>query len=84
MDLNLTWLIVIVIAAGFLAGKFIKRKALGLFSNLLVGIAGTLFGKWLFGQIGLSFGGGILGTFIMAFLGTVILLSSIDLIKKRL
>ena len=45
MDLNLTWLIVIGIAAGFLAGKFIKRKALGLFSNLLVGIAGTLFGK---------------------------------------
>lgn len=84
MDLNLLWLIIVGIVAGFLAGKLTKGKGFGLSINLLVGISGALFGNWLFGQLGLNFGGGILGTLITAFLGAVILLFLIGLIKKSL
>ena len=83
MDSNLLWLIIVGIVAGFLAGKFMKGKGFGIFINLLVGIAGALLGGWLFGQLGISFGGGILGSLIKAFLGAVILLFIIGLIKKR-
>lgn len=84
MDLNLLWLIIVGIVAGFLAGNLTKGKGFGLSINLLVGISGALFGNWLFGQLGLNFGGGILGTLITAFLGAVILLFLIGLIKKSL
>jgi len=83
MDSNLLWFIVIGIVAGFLAGKMMKGKGFGLLINLLVGIGGALLGGWLFGILGLSFGGGLLGTLIKAFLGAVILLFIINLIKKN-
>lgn len=83
MNTNQLWLIILVgIAAGFLAGKLLKGKAFGIMFNLLVGVGGALLGSWLFGQLGLSFGGGILGSLIMAFLGAVILLFVIGLMKK--
>lgn len=83
MDSNLLWLIIVGIVAGFLAGKFMKGKGFGIFINLLVGVAGALLGGWLFAQLGLSFGGGVLGSLITAFLGAIILLFLIGLIKKK-
>ena len=83
MDSNVLWLIIVGIVASFLAGKLMKGKGFGIFINLLVGIAGALLGGWLFGQLGLSFGGGVLGSLITAFLGAVILLFLIGLVKKK-
>lgn len=82
MDSNLFWLIIIGILAGFLAGKLMKGKGFGIFINLLVGIAGAVLGGWLFGQLGLSFGDGLIGSLFSAFLGAVILLFFIGLMKR--
>lgn len=76
------WFIVIGIVAGFLAGQVLKGKGFGLIVNLLVGIGGAVLGGWLFGELGLSFGKGIIGSLVTAFLGAIILLLIIRLIKK--
>lgn len=79
---NLIWFIVIGILAGFLAGRLMKGKGFGLLMNLIIGVGGAILGGWLFGAIGLSFGGGFIGSLITAFLGAIILLYIINLIKK--
>ncbi|MDG1823209.1 MAG: GlsB/YeaQ/YmgE family stress response membrane protein [Flavobacteriaceae bacterium] len=79
---NLIWFIVIGILAGFLAGRLIKGKGFGLLMNLIIGVGGAILGGWLFGAIGLSFGGGFIDSLITAFLGAIILLYIINLIKK--
>lgn len=76
------WFIIIGIVAGFLAGQLMKGKGFGLVVNLLVGIGGAILGGWLFGALGLNFGGGLLGSLVTAFLGAVVLLFIIRLIKK--
>lgn len=79
---NLLWFIIVGIVAGFLAGKMMKGKGFGLFVNLFVGVGGALLGGWLFGPLGFTFGGGIIGSLITAFLGAIILLFIINLVKK--
>ena len=79
---NLIWFIVIGILAGFLAGRLINGKGFGLLMNLIIGVGGAILGGWLFGAIGLSFGGGFIDSLITAFLGAIILLYIINLIKK--
>ncbi len=78
---NLIWFIVVGVVAGFLAGRFMKGSGFGLFVNLLVGVAGAILGGWFFGTLGISFGTGMIGTLITAFLGAVVLLFFIKLIK---
>jgi uncharacterized membrane protein YeaQ/YmgE (transglycosylase-associated protein family) len=80
--MSFIWFILIGILAGFLAGKFMKGAGFGLLVNLLVGIAGAIFGGWVFGALGIQFGDGLIGSLITAFLGAVLLLWIIKLIKK--
>lgn len=82
MNSNLLWFIIVGIVAGFLASKIMKGKGFGITINLLIGIAGSLLGSWFFGALGLSFGGGVLGSLITAFLGSIIFLFIISLVRK--
>ncbi len=43
------WFILIGIAAGWLAGQFMKGGGYGLIGDLIVGVIGALLGGWLFG-----------------------------------
>ena len=47
----------------------------------VVGVLGAFFGGWLLPKLGLSFGGDM-GLFITAFIGAILLLAIIGLIKK--
>ncbi len=67
--------------AGWLAGVVMKGRGFGVVINMVVGVIGAFFGGWLLPRLGLSFGGDI-GLFITAFIGAVILLAVIGLIKK--
>jgi len=78
---NLIWFIVVGVVAGFLAGRLMKGSGFGLFVNLLVGVAGAVLGGWLFGTLGISIGSGMIDTLITAFLGAVVLLFLIKLLK---
>ncbi len=81
----LTWIIVGVIV-GWLAGKVIKGKGFGLIGNIVVGVIGALIGGWLAGamlNINNAISGFNLTTFIVAFLGAVIVLYVARLLKFR-
>jgi uncharacterized membrane protein YeaQ/YmgE (transglycosylase-associated protein family) len=67
--------------AGWLAGVVMKGRGLGVLGNIIVGVIGAFLGGWLLPMLGVSFGGDI-GLFITAFIGAVILLALVGLIKR--
>lgn len=81
MDL-LTWLIVGLIA-GVLASLVMGGTGYGIIGDIIVGILGAFVGGWLFGQFGASSPfGGLPGVIFVAFIGAVVLLFVIRLIRR--
>jgi uncharacterized membrane protein YeaQ/YmgE (transglycosylase-associated protein family) len=81
----LTWLIVGVVV-GWLADVVVKGKDSGLIGNIVVGVIGALIGGWLAGavfNIPNPISGFNLTTFIVAFLGSVVVLYVAGLLKLR-
>ncbi|MGH9808917.1 MAG: GlsB/YeaQ/YmgE family stress response membrane protein [Terriglobia bacterium] len=70
--------------AGWLASLLVQGTGFGLVGDVVVGILGALIAYWLFPILGISLtlGGGILGAIIMAFIGAVILLVIVRVIKQ--
>jgi uncharacterized membrane protein YeaQ/YmgE (transglycosylase-associated protein family) len=79
--LYLVWVVLIGIAAGWLAGEMTKGRGFGLLGDLIVGILGSLLGSFLFGLLGI-FAYGLLGRLVMAVIGAIVLLWLIRLIKR--
>ncbi|CAM2006194.1 GlsB/YeaQ/YmgE family stress response membrane protein [Acanthopleuribacter pedis] len=79
MDLIL--MLLIGLAAGFAAGKVMKG-GLNVFGNLIVGIVGSYVGGYAFRVLGLAPTGGLIGQLVTAFVGAVILLALVGLMKK--
>ena len=78
----IAWIIIGVVA-GWLAGLLVKGGGFGLIGDIVVGIVGAFIAGWLFPQIGVPlFGGDVIGAIIDAFIGAVILLVIIRLIKR--
>ena len=83
----LTTLIVALVVggvAGWLAGLLVQGTGFGLVGDIVVGILGALIATWLFPQLGiaLTLGGGVIGAIILAFIGAVILLAIVKVIKQ--
>lgn len=81
--MDFIWIVLIGIAAGFLAGKIMKGGGFGLVINLLLGLAGAFIGGWLLGVLGINFGDGIVGSLIAATIGAVLLIFIVGLFKKK-
>jgi uncharacterized membrane protein YeaQ/YmgE (transglycosylase-associated protein family) len=80
MDL-LTWLIVGLVA-GVLASLVMGGTGYGIIGDIIVGIAGAFVGSWLLARMGTGIGvGGLPGTIIVAFIGAVVLLFIIRLLR---
>jgi uncharacterized membrane protein YeaQ/YmgE (transglycosylase-associated protein family) len=79
--MNLIIFLLIGALAGWLAGVVMKGRGFGVLVNIIVGVLGAFFGGWLLPKLGLSFGGDM-GLFITAFIGAILLLAIIGLIKK--
>jgi uncharacterized membrane protein YeaQ/YmgE (transglycosylase-associated protein family) len=80
-SMNLIIFLLIGALAGWLAGVVMKGRGFGVIVNIVVGVVGAFFGGWLLPRLGVSFGGDV-GLFITAFIGAVILLAIIGLIKR--
>lgn len=78
---NFILFLVIGIAAGWLAGRVMKGKGLGLWADLLLGVVGAFFGGWLFDLLDISLGG-IIGSLITALVGAIALLFVLRVVKK--
>jgi uncharacterized membrane protein YeaQ/YmgE (transglycosylase-associated protein family) len=76
------WFILIGLAAGWLAGQFVKGGGFGVVGDIVVGVIGALLGGFLFGALGLSAGGGLVGSLVVATIGAVVLLYVVRLIKR--
>ena len=79
--MNFLIFLIIGALAGWLAGLVMKGRGLGVLGNIIVGVIGAFLGGWLLPMLGVSFGGNI-GLFITAFIGAVILLAIVGLIKR--
>ena len=80
MDI-LTWLIVGLVA-GVLA-SFVVGGGFGLVGDIIIGIIGAFVGGWIFRQMGWSTPfGGWAGTIFVAFIGAVVLLFLLRLIRR--
>lgn len=70
--------------AGWLAGLVVNGTGFGLVGDIVIGILGALIASFLFPYFGiaLTLGGGLLGAIILAFIGAVILLVVLKVIKN--
>ncbi|HEX7708976.1 MAG TPA: GlsB/YeaQ/YmgE family stress response membrane protein [Thermoanaerobaculia bacterium] len=81
MDI-LTWLIVGLVA-GVLASLVMGGTGYGIIGDIIIGIVGAFVGGWLFAQMGVSSPfGGLPGTIFVAFIGAVVLLFVLRLIRS--
>jgi uncharacterized membrane protein YeaQ/YmgE (transglycosylase-associated protein family) len=77
----LTWLIVGLVA-GVLASLIVGGTGYGIIGDIVVGIVGAFVGGWLFSAAGWhSPFGGMAGTIFIAFIGAIVLLVIIHLIR---
>ncbi|MDY0021186.1 GlsB/YeaQ/YmgE family stress response membrane protein [Arenimonas caeni] len=79
--MDLIIFLIIGALAGWLAGLVMKGRGFGVLINMVVGVLGAFLGGWLLPRLGVNLGGEFSG-FITAFIGAVILLGIIGLIKK--
>ncbi|MET0399390.1 MAG: GlsB/YeaQ/YmgE family stress response membrane protein [Longimicrobiaceae bacterium] len=79
MDI-LTWIIVGLVA-GVLASLLVGGY--GLIADIVIGIVGAFVGGWLFAQLGVSTPfGGLAGTIFTAFIGAVVLLVLLRVLRS--
>lgn len=76
------WFILIGLAAGWLAGQFMKGGGFGVIGDIVVGVIGALLGGFIFSSLGVSMGGGLIGALIVATIGAVLLIFILRLIKR--
>ena len=74
---NIIYFVIIGGVAGWLASMLVTGRGFGLLADILIGIVGAVIGGLLFGGTGST-----LMTFVVAFLGAVILLVIIKLVRK--
>jgi len=81
LDQLVLWIIVGGIA-GLLADAVVKGIKVGLVGAIVVGILGAFIGGWLFGLLNISLGAGILGDILTAFIGAVVLLVLLRVLRR--
>lgn len=80
--MELLWIVLIGIVAGWLAGQIMKGRGFGWLGNLIVGVVGSLLGGFLFALLGLA-AYGLVGRLIMATFGAVVLLMLLSFVRSR-
>ena len=78
---NLLYFLLIGLAAGWLAGKVMKGSGYGLIGDLIIGVVGAFLGGWIFGLLHIA-AGGLLGLLVTAFVGAVVLVWLLRMIKR--
>ena len=59
------------------------KSDMGLLMNIVLGIVGAAVASWLFSLIGFSFGPGWVGYLIAGFIGAVILIFIVRMVRQR-
>jgi uncharacterized membrane protein YeaQ/YmgE (transglycosylase-associated protein family) len=80
---SLLIIVLVGIAAGWLAGQIVQGTGFGLVGDLIIGVIGAFIGDWLIPQLGLHLGFGIAAAIINATIGAIVLLLIIRLVRGR-
>ncbi len=81
MESWLVWIVVGLIA-GFLADLVVGGVGFGIIGDIIVGIVGAFIGGWLFQTLGVASPfGGLPGQIFVAFIGAVVLLFVLSLLR---
>ena len=62
------------LVAGILASRSVIGRSNGILLDMIVGVIGAFFGRWVFGVLGISLGPGVIPQIIIAFTGALLLL----------
>ena len=65
--------IIVGIIAGFLAGKIMNGSGYGILMDLVLGLIGGIFGRFILGLVGIG-ASGIIGAILVATFGSVLLI----------
>ncbi|HMG70854.1 MAG TPA: GlsB/YeaQ/YmgE family stress response membrane protein [Gemmatimonadaceae bacterium] len=77
----IAWLVVGLVA-GVLASLVMGGTGYGIIGDIVIGIVGAFVGGWLFAKLGISTPfGGMGGTIFVAFIGAIVLLFILRLIR---
>jgi uncharacterized membrane protein YeaQ/YmgE (transglycosylase-associated protein family) len=78
---SLLIILLVGLAAGWLAGQIIRGTGFGIIGDLVIGIIGACIGEWLMPQLGIHLGVGIVAAIIDATIGALLLLLIIRLVR---
>jgi uncharacterized membrane protein YeaQ/YmgE (transglycosylase-associated protein family) len=78
---SLLVILLVGLAAGWLAGQIVRGTGFGLVGDMIIGIVGAFIGDWLMPQLGLYLGLGIVGAIVNATIGAIVLLLIIRLVR---
>jgi len=78
---NLLVIVLVGLAAGWLAGQIIQGTGFGLVGDLLIGIVGAFIGSWLLPQLGIHLGTGLVPAIVNATIGALVLLLIIRVLR---
>jgi uncharacterized membrane protein YeaQ/YmgE (transglycosylase-associated protein family) len=79
---SLAVILLIGLAAGWLAARLITKHGMGIVGDVIVGVSGAYIGNWLAPRLGIHFGGGLVRTSLNATAGAIVLLLLIRLIRR--
>jgi uncharacterized membrane protein YeaQ/YmgE (transglycosylase-associated protein family) len=79
--MDIVYVLLIGVAAGWLAGRMTKGRGFGLLGNLIVGILGALLGGFLLPLVGLK-ATSLVGLLVQATVGALVLLALLGLAFK--
>ncbi|MGH9503295.1 MAG: GlsB/YeaQ/YmgE family stress response membrane protein [Terriglobales bacterium] len=82
MDGGLIYIILVGLVAGWAAGKIMKGAGYGLIVDILLGIAGAIFGNWVLRLLGIYTRGGLVPNILVAILGAVLLVVIVRALRR--
>ena len=80
--MDIFWLILIGMTAGWLAGQFMTGKGFGMIGDLIAGVMGALIGGALFEKTGIFAGSSLIGSLVVATIGAIVFLYGVRMVKK--
>jgi len=82
-NMDILYILIVGGIAGWLGSLIYKGRGLGLIGNIIVGIAGSFVGFWLFGKLGITVNPNVISTIITGAVGAIIILFLFNLIFGR-
>jgi uncharacterized membrane protein YeaQ/YmgE (transglycosylase-associated protein family) len=78
---SLLVVLIVGLAAGWLAGQIVQGSGFGLIGDMIVGVIGAFVGDWLMPRLSIHLGFRIVGAITNATVGAIVLLLIIRLVR---